>query len=162
MIYLCVQICKIVQQEEADILFRLRNSITRTASRLHTATRLYLQTELKKANIDITPDMYLILRCLWEKDGRHQQELANLVFKDKASITKLITNLEKRQLVRRQPDLQDRRSNLVLLTARGKKLKEKVYPILMRFMEIIESEANSSEITETQRVLEKLFEKLRR
>jgi DNA-binding MarR family transcriptional regulator len=61
---------------------------------------------------------------LWKEDGKSQQELCNATFRDKPSITRLVDNLEKLQLVKRVPSEQDRRINLIYLTKYSQKLQE--------------------------------------
>jgi DNA-binding MarR family transcriptional regulator len=45
-------------------------------------------------------------------------------FRDKPSITRLVDNLEKQQLVKRVPAENDRRINLIYLTKQAQKLEE--------------------------------------
>ena len=53
-----------------------------------------------------------------------QQELCNATFRDKPSITRLVDNLEKLQLVKRVASEEDRRINRICLTKTGLKLQE--------------------------------------
>jgi DNA-binding MarR family transcriptional regulator len=75
--------------------------------------------------INISMDQFLVLIYLWQEDGRNQQELAELTFKDKASISRIIDLLEKKHLVKRLPDPDDRRHKLVFLSEKGKDFQEK-------------------------------------
>lgn len=147
---------------EVTVMQQLKSAITRSISKVHTATRLQLNMRLAHAGIDITPDMYLILRALWEKDGRSQQELADDVFKDKASLTKLVANLEKRGLIRRHVGLTDRRSKIVALTPKGVKLKEKVYPIVQELIHQLEEGFTEKELRHFQQMLENMYDRLKR
>jgi DNA-binding MarR family transcriptional regulator len=90
-----------------------------------------------KAGYDVTSEQWRILTCLWHKDGQRQQDLADLVHKDKTSITRAIDVMEKRNLVVRIPDRLDRRQKLIYLTDKGKRLREE----LMRIVREISSEA---------------------
>lgn len=113
---------KINQKAEATrhfthLLFELRDQL-----------RQFMQKKFRENNIDLTYEMHQIMNCLWKKDGVNQQELANLTLKDKASMTYLIDNLTKRELVKRAEDPGDRRSKLIYLTPRGKQLGKKVEP----------------------------------
>jgi len=63
--------------------------------------------------IDITTEQWSVLACLWKEDKVSQQTLCNLTTKDKPSMTRLIDNLEKRNLVKRFADINDRRNNLI-------------------------------------------------
>lgn len=77
------------------------------------------------AGINISMEQFLVLIYLWQKDGRKQQELAELTSKDRASISRIIDLLEKKQLVKRLPDPADRRNKLVFLSKKGKDFQEK-------------------------------------
>jgi len=65
-----------------------------------------------------------VLYHLWKKEGLSQQELCNATFRDKPSITRLVDNLEKLNLVKRVASDNDRRINLIYLTKQGQKLEE--------------------------------------
>lgn len=97
---------------------------------LRDGLRQFMQKKFKEHNIDLTYEMHQVMACLWKRDGINQQELANLTLRDKAGITFLIDNLSKRALVTRQEDPNDRRSRLIYLTPKGKRLGKKVEPWL--------------------------------
>lgn len=140
----------------------LATSISRSISKAHTAYRLQLSAAFQEARIDITPDMYLILRCLWESEGVNQQELADQTAKDKASLTKLINNLESRKLVRRTHDSQDRRNKLIMLTPKGRKLKDKVYPLALEIAKTAEKSISRQQIDATRVILETIYDNIKR
>ena len=83
-----------------------------------------LQKKFNQASLNITIEQWSVLYQLWKQDGRSQQELCTGTFRDKPSITRLVDNLEKLQLVKRVPSESDRRINLVYLTRQGHKLEE--------------------------------------
>ncbi len=83
-----------------------------------------LQRNLKEAGLSITSEQWSIMYNLWVEEGLTQQELAIRTFRDKPSVTRLINNLEKLNLVIRVNDKNDRRSNLIYLTKTGRKMKE--------------------------------------
>lgn len=83
-----------------------------------------LQKNLKYEGITITSEQWTLLYYLWIEEGRTQQELACLTFRDKPSVSRLINNLEKVKLVMRVNDKEDKRSNLIFLTKQGRQLRE--------------------------------------
>lgn len=146
-----------------DISAKLRMNIASAVIKTHTAYRLRLLSVFMQAGVDITPDMYFILRYLWgEQDGSRQQELADKIGKDKASLTKLLDNLEKRNLVKRISDETDRRSKRVWLTANGKKLKDKVYPLALSVVEMAEKGISKNDLQHAQVVLEYIYNNIKR
>jgi DNA-binding MarR family transcriptional regulator len=146
-----------------DISAKLRMNIASAVIKTHTAYRLRLLSVFMQAGLDITPDMYFILRYLWgEQDGSRQQELADKIGKDKASLTKLLDNLEKRNLVKRIADETDRRSKRIWLTVSGKKLKEKVYPLALSVVELAEKGISRNDLLHAQVVLEYIYNNIKR
>ena len=89
-----------------------------------TAIARRLQKNFKQANVDITIEQWSVLYHLWKQDGISQQELCTASYRDKPSITRLVDNLEKLQLVKRVPSESDRRMNMIYLTKQAQKLQE--------------------------------------
>ncbi len=88
----------------------------------------FIRNKFKENNIDLTFEMLQVLVLLWKKEGANQQELANLLHKDKASLTYLIDNLSKRKLVQRTEDPDDRRNKRISLLPEGTKLYNLIQP----------------------------------
>jgi DNA-binding MarR family transcriptional regulator len=89
-----------------------------------TAIARRLQKKFNSAGLNLTIEQWSVLYQLWKQDGSSQQELCLGTFRDKPSITRLVDNLEKLQLVKRVPSESDRRINLVFLTRQGVKMEE--------------------------------------
>lgn len=83
-----------------------------------------LQKKFNTAGLNLTIEQWSVLYHLWKEDGKSQQELCNATFRDKPSITRLVDNLEKLQLVKRVASASDRRINLIYLTRLAQKLQE--------------------------------------
>jgi DNA-binding MarR family transcriptional regulator len=65
--------------------------------------RQYFQTQLKNAGYAITLDQWLVLNMIIDFPGITQTEIAERVFKDKASVTRIIDLLDTNQYVTRKP-----------------------------------------------------------
>ncbi len=89
-----------------------------------TAIARNLQKRFNGAGIKITIEQWSVLYHLWKEDGKSQQELCKATYRDKPSITRLVDNLEKQQLVKRVPSESDRRINMIYLTRHSLKLQE--------------------------------------
>ena len=89
-----------------------------------TAIARRLQKKFNNAGLNITIEQWSVLYHLWKEDGRSQQQLCNATFRDKPSITRLVDNLEKLNLVKRVASENDRRINLIYLTKQAQKLQE--------------------------------------
>ena len=92
--------------------------------------RRAMQRTLRKNKVDVTFEMLQVLSSLWHEQGISQQILAERIAKDKACLTNLMNNLEKKGYVCRKEDPNDRRNKLVFLTPEGEDFKEQIRPIL--------------------------------
>lgn len=97
---------------------------------VHSTFKTVAQRSLTKLNKEITFEMMQVLVELWKNDGVNQQILAQKTFKDKSSLSYLINNLEKRNLVFRKEDNNDRRNKLIYLTEAGDNLRHEFNPLL--------------------------------
>lgn len=92
--------------------------------------RRAMQRTLRKNKVGVTFEMLQVLSSLWREQGISQQILAERIAKDKACLTNLMNNLEKKGYVCRKEDPNDRRNKLVFLTPEGEDFKEQIRPIL--------------------------------
>lgn len=94
------------------------------------AFRQTIQRVLKRNKVEMTFEMLQVMHRLWLKEGVSQQFLAEQTAKDKACMTNLINNLEKKDWVMRKEDPSDKRNRLVFLTDNGRELSLQVRPLL--------------------------------
>ncbi len=88
------------------------------------------QKNIAKIVKDITIDQCLVLIIL-NKDAKiSQNELANLIFKDNASITRMIELMVKKDYLNRTIHKEDRRKFNLEITEKGKKTIELINPII--------------------------------
>jgi len=135
-------------------------AFTREVTKLNIGFKQYLQSKLRQNNIDLTFEMLQVLGCLWRSDGINQQEIANITVKDKASMTYLIDNLVKRNLVYRQEDANDRRNKLIFLTKEGKFMQTAVQPLVHEMYSIAGMDIKLDPINGIFKELEKMLENL--
>jgi DNA-binding MarR family transcriptional regulator len=102
-------------------------SIHKAAVRLRQALGQHLRP------FDLTPEQFGLLGQLWEQEGLSQRELADRLFKDKPTVTRMLEKLDQRGLVHRCPDHQDRRVFRVFLTATGRALEGPILHALKDF-----------------------------
>jgi DNA-binding MarR family transcriptional regulator len=72
----------------------------------------------------LTPPQYSVLHLLWERDERPFKEFAEFLLCSRATITGIIDTLERKGLVERKPNPEDRRSLLATLTDKGRALQQ--------------------------------------
>jgi len=93
--------------------------------------RRMAQANLDRAGLAITVDQWLVLRVLLEHDDLTQQEIAERVFKDQASVARMLALLTKRGLLSAVPLVRDGRRTQLRVTPQGQQLLEAVEPIVL-------------------------------
>jgi len=93
----------------------------------------------------------------YRKDGQTQQELSNIAVKDKAAITRLLNVLEKKNIVLRIPDRNDKRSKLVYLTHKAKDFKPDLIAVVEELLEEAEQGIPLEEMARCKTTLNKIF-----
>ena len=99
---------------------------------------------LRKHGVPLTPEQFMLIDLLWNLGEMTQQELADLMQKDKNSVTSLVDAIERKGFVVRRQSKTDRRSNTLVLTEKAELLKpgakEKGISILDKILEGISEE----------------------
>ncbi len=126
-----------------------------------TAIARRLQKNFKQAGIDITVEQWSVLYHLWKSDGMNQQDLCNATFRDKPSITRLVDNLEKLKLVKRNASKQDRRMNIIALTDEGRELEEKCMAIANSTLNDALEGVTNGQIEIAKEVLQNVYDNLK-
>ena len=76
----------------------------------------------------LTISQFGVLEALYHLGPLSQKDIGQKILRSSGNITMVIDNLEKRSLVRRERDRQDRRSFIVHLTDAGNQLIRKIFP----------------------------------
>ncbi len=95
--------------------------------------RQYAQRKITEAGFNITIDQWLVLKTLQDNPAATQQELATAVFKDFASITRIIDLLVTKGYLDRSPHETDRRRFKLSITKSGLKIIESLKPIVQSY-----------------------------
>ena len=132
------------------------DTLTLTAS----AFRAYIRQKFKECSLDITSEMMLVMRYLWARDNVNQQEIANAVNKDKASLTSMLDNLVQRGLVERRADSQDRRNKRIVLTAKGQALEQQIVPLIHEMYEVAGQQLPEDQLRASMAVLAQITKNL--
>lgn len=111
---------------------RLENVLFYVMERAIKSYRQFAQRNLKEVNKEITIDQWLVLKTLYDNPNITQREIAVSVFKDDASVTRMIDLLVKKGFLERSPYPEDRRRFGLELTAQGKKTQQALMPVIIR------------------------------
>ncbi|AVX02950.1 transcriptional regulator SlyA [Maritalea myrionectae] len=98
-------------------------------NRLSFLSRRELGQRFAEAGHKISAEEWAVLLMLWQEDGRSPSGLADITFRDRTTVTRLLDGMVKKGLIVRKSDAQDRRKSKVFLTNHGQDLEGKLKPI---------------------------------
>ncbi|MFD0674546.1 MarR family winged helix-turn-helix transcriptional regulator [Cohnella sp. GCM10027633] len=113
----------------------------------------------------VTSEQWAVLYALHANDGVNQKELARLTDKDPANVTRILDQLERKGLVARMANPNDRRSYTMRITRKGMDVARQLLPIEQRFVAEIVSGISEEELEvfrTAMRVIDLNVERLRR
>ena len=93
--------------------------------------RIYAQKKLKEYGFKITIDQWLVIKSILENPNITQQEIGEIVFKDNASVTRIIEILVKSEYLERSVNEEDRRKSNLKVTYSGKQIIKKVHGLVL-------------------------------
>jgi DNA-binding MarR family transcriptional regulator len=126
-----------------------------------TAIARRLQKNFKQAGVEITIEQWSVLYHLWKEDGMSQQQLGEATFRDKPSITRLVDNLEKLNLVKRVASKEDRRINMIYITPEAKDMQEKTMELANQTLNEALVGVTNGQIEIAKEVLQQVYENLK-
>jgi len=120
-----------------------------------------LKINFLKEGVDITPQQWSVLTVLWNEDGISQQNLADTFSKDKTSMTRLLKNMEKNDLIFRKQDSVDRRNNQIFLTDKSKLMKKESIKIAEKTLIETLTGIDHSQLRACKKVLKEITRNLK-
>lgn len=124
--------------------------------------RQYFQAQMKTHGFDITLDQWLILNTILDYPNASQTEIAEKVFKDKASITRIIELLIKNEYLTREGHPTHGRMFQFQLTPKGLKTIEQLNQLVPKFRENALAGTSSENIEVSQSLMQIIVENCKR
>ncbi len=121
--------------------------------RLSRLLRHNLRRILGTAGLDVSPEQYFMLYKLHQKDGVPQAQLADPAFGDYPNMTRMIDGLEKKGLVVRKNDPEDRRRYMIMLTDKARTQMRALEPVIIEERERIHTAFSDDEISQMMEYL---------
>lgn len=118
--------------------------------------RQMAQKNINKHGLDITIDQWLLLTTLRNNPDATQQQIAEAVFKDYASITRMIEILVQKQIIVRHFHPDDRRRSNLEITAKGLEVLTAIDPVIQANRSLALKGISDAEIEQVKSVLYKI------
>ena len=118
----------------------------------------YLSQRL--APYDITPSQYGILNCLWINDGTClPRQIAELLCLETSTVSGILDRMQKKDLIDRVINPENRREILVMITPKGEALKAPVLKIIDEVNEEVLKDFSPKETEFIRKSLRQIAEK---
>jgi MarR family transcriptional regulator, transcriptional regulator for hemolysin len=115
-----------------DAKYQIEDSLGYHIGKTFRLLQFGMERFLGEMRMEITSDDWIILVFLYHKSCTNQQFLSNVIARDKATITRIIDDLESRNYVIRIAGKEDRRQKEIVLTENGKSFVEKNLPHIIQ------------------------------
>lgn len=127
---------------------------------VHNRFKQYITAFFQEEGYNLTPEQFLVMDAIWDEGKMSQQKIADTIFKDKNSVVKLLDGLEKKNLVRRVANKDDRRQNLIEITPYAKEIQQNVTDIAMNAVDLIIKDIPKQDLHIFIKVLTKMAENM--
>ncbi|MHA6261351.1 MarR family winged helix-turn-helix transcriptional regulator [Sporosarcina sp. CAU 1771] len=106
----------------------------------------------------VTPEQWSIISILCHQNGTTQKELAEAIDKDQTTVVRMIQSMERKGLVKKTFNAQDKRSSYLKLTEKGTEIKKIVLPIVKDAHQFVTNNLSEKELQHLQTLLNKLYD----
>jgi DNA-binding MarR family transcriptional regulator len=138
----------------------LENALAFWVNRFYEASRRAMYRAFAAHGVDLTPEQWIVLVRLWERDGRSQRDLAAATRRDAPTMSRILDSMTKSGLVARAVDPSDGRTRLAVLTPRGRDLQQTLVPVVRELVARFEEGVPERDLEITRRTLRRLAERL--
>ena len=118
--------------------------------------RRFAQARLQESGIDITIDQWLVLKTIHESPDVTQQQVGTAVFKDFASVARIVQLLEGKGFLRRKPHPNDKRRSELVLTRSGHSLLRTLEPIIRAYRNEALNGVNKEDVERMRRAFSRI------
>jgi MarR family transcriptional regulator for hemolysin len=118
--------------------------------------RQFSQNDLKSKGYDITVDQWIVLKCLMQNPDITQTGIAEKVFKDNASVTRMVDILVKSEYLNREVDPENRRRVKLTITEKGNDALVEMEPIIVKNRSTALLGISTEDIEAAKRVMQKI------
>ena len=117
---------------------------------------IYINDNLQLQGQKLTRNQFIVLKILSKRDGICQNDLAFITERDKTSLTRLISSLEAKGMVKRKIADDDHRKKMIFVTKKGVHNLQEAWPIMTNLEDKIAKGIDSNELANILSLLDKV------
>lgn len=134
------------------------NDLTKSLGFVLINTAMSIKDEIRKgfmkAGYDVTADQFAVLIRLWNEDGLSQRDLCEQCLKSKSNLTRILDSMEKKELICRRINKEDRRSFSINLTEKSHKMRKNLFLLASNMHEEIFNTVSKEDQEKMLKILE--------
>ena len=132
-----------------DSLFKLVHAVKRN-----------VHEKIEALDLDIAPMHVRVLKIIAKKPQCTAVDIANFLDRDKAQVTRLLSALIKQELIVKEPNPEDKRSQCLAITERGKAIVDQLSEVDSKMFEKMKIGIDSDELATFERVAKAMAQNL--
>ena len=105
---------------------------------------------------NLTSEQYVIMKSIEENPDITPTQLADITYKDKTTITRMINTLVKNEMLMRIPKTSDRRAYKVKWSPKGESIMKEILPITENVIQKINAQFSQQDLRTFLRILDQL------
>ncbi|MFK3939896.1 MarR family winged helix-turn-helix transcriptional regulator [Alkalihalobacillus sp. NPDC078783] len=113
---------ELIKKQDEDLSLKLFVVLTRAIQ----SVKKKVEEDIKRMGLN--PTEFAVLELVYNKGDQPIQKIGEKVLIASSSITYVVDKLEKKQLLKRRPSPEDRRSTYAVITNEGKQFMDEVFP----------------------------------
>ena len=138
-----------------------KRSIHEVAFRLSYDMSLQITARLGEIGADLPPQQIRTLRLIWSGKDVTLVDIANTLKRDKAQVVRIIDQLSKVGMVKREPNPKDGRSKILKLTPKGRTFFERIENIEAQFSQALINDISTKDLNTFFEISDRLSENLK-
>ena len=119
-------------------------NVGRWFSILHRRSQLFIVEACQE--LDLTFSEYSMLVRIFDHEGAKQDELASMLYLDKAVVTRTVNLLQEKGFIYRKPDERDRRVRHIYLTDHGREQHQFLRNIIQGWVDYLVADMKDEEV----------------
>lgn len=139
-----------------EVAIDFENSIGPWLGKTSKIVDYHLLEAFQRHDLDLSKEQMIVLKKLHDSDGLNQNELAFLTFRDKSSLARLLSKMERKKYIIRSHNKEDKRINEVFLTEKGRLIFRKTRPVIKDLLDIMEHGISQEEKGQIIKILKKV------
>ncbi|EGU42346.1 MULTISPECIES: MarR family winged helix-turn-helix transcriptional regulator [Vibrio] len=132
-----------------ESIFRLVHSLKRKMSE-----------QIESLDSEIAPMNIRVMKIITKKSPCTAIDIAHFLNRDKAQVTRLVNALINQELVKKSPNPEDKRSQLLVLTNKGEDIMTKVSNIDREMLQRMTKGMNEDELEQFSQIASKMAQNL--